>query len=182
MVEFSITSILKLNSNATRPGDNHSVMTWGQFGSSAGGIIGDWRSFASSVYAVVESVIDTPAEIARSMLALGVVGLGWSMWLIVVISEWGIWGAMFVYFLFKMTSMRTDVLRVVVGYVVPSDTEVTKDKFTRRLRDSFSGVFFLPFNLSFVNAGFILLVSLAVCLMCGLYVHEYSCRSKPLRR
>lgn len=71
----------------------------------------------------------------------------------------GIWGAMFVYFLFKMTSMRTDVLRVVVGYVVPSDTESTKDKFTRRLRDSFSGVFFLPFNLSFVNAGFMLLVS-----------------------
>ena len=54
--------------------------------------------------------------------------------------------------------MHTDVLRVVVGYLVPADTETTKDTFTQRLRASFSGVFFLPFNLAFVNAGFMLLV------------------------
>jgi len=31
------------------------------------------------------------------------------------------------------------------------DTEATKDTFTQRLRNSFSGVFFLPFNLAFVR-------------------------------
>jgi len=133
-------------------------MSWSEIGASVREIIGDPLAFASSMKTVLLSLIDTPTEIARSMLTLGMSGMGWSMWLIMVVSEWGIWGAMFVFFLFKMTSMHSDVLRVVVGYVVPSDTEATKDTFTRRLRNSFSGVFFLPFNLSFVNAGFMLLV------------------------
>ena len=74
-----------------------------------------------------------------------------------VLSEWGLVGFMFVFFLFKMTAMQTDVLEIAVCHILPA-SENDQRAFAHNLRGSFKAVFFLPFNLAFANALFLLLV------------------------
>ena len=45
-----------------------------------------------------------------------------------------------------------------MGYVLPVSSEETKVEFEGQLRRTFEGVFFLPFNMAYVNALVMLLV------------------------
>ena len=69
-----------------------------------------------------------------------------------LVSEWGIYVFMFVFFLFKMTAMETDVLAVIVMYVIPTSDRRLKVHLHNQLRETFGAVFFLPFNMAFSNA------------------------------
>lgn len=110
---------------------------------------------------IMEGVLNSSTSVVRlvtsTLSGFAMTGLSVATTTLSVLSEWGLVGFMFVFFLFKMTAMQTDVLEIAISHVLPA-AENDQRAFAHNLRESFKAVFFLPFNLAFANALFLLLV------------------------
>ncbi len=81
---------------------------------------------------------------------LYILGFVWNI--LLLLGSWGMWAFLFMYFLMQMLTSKSDTLAMIVRMALPGVNEQYQDLLTAKLRLTLQGVFFLPIQMSSINA------------------------------